>query len=113
VRTQDRGTGRLEDLLGPSWALLGLGVDPSDGLPPAAQAWVDGRRAALLTISRPGQEAHPLSSCPVVEDLDGTVLRMMSRRDRPLVAVVRPDRYVLGVFPPARLPGMPTSPGNP
>ncbi|MCK9897194.1 bifunctional 3-(3-hydroxy-phenyl)propionate/3-hydroxycinnamic acid hydroxylase [Frankia sp. AgB32] len=113
VRTLDGRTGRLDDLLGLSWALLGLGVDPSGGVPSPAQAWVENRGAMLLTISRPGQEAHPSSSCPIVEDLDGTVLRMMSRRGRPLVAVVRPDRYLLGVFPPARLPGVLTSPGSP
>ncbi|CAO5186205.1 3-(3-hydroxy-phenyl)propionate hydroxylase [Frankia sp. AiPs1] len=113
VRTPDGGTCHLDDLLGPSWALLGLGVDPCGGLPPSARAWVERRGATLLTISGPGREVRLCSSCPVVEDLDATVLRMTGRRDRPLVAVIRPDRYLLGVFPPARLVGALTSPDNP
>jgi len=38
-------------------------------------------------------------------DLDGTVLRMLGRTGHPRVAVVRPDRYLLGVFPADRLAG--------
>ncbi|WP_047224661.1 bifunctional 3-(3-hydroxy-phenyl)propionate/3-hydroxycinnamic acid hydroxylase [Protofrankia coriariae] len=113
VRTPDGGIGRLDDLLGPSWALLGLGVDPAGDLPPAVQAWADSRGATLLTIIHPGQAGHILSSCPLVEDLDGTVLRMVSRHNRQSFAVVRPDRYLLGVFPTPRLPDALTSPTNP
>jgi len=57
-------------------------------------------------ISQPGGAGGVTADCPVVEDLDGTVLRMLGRTGHPRVAVVRPDRYLLGVFPADRLAGV-------
>ncbi|SNQ52129.1 3-(3-hydroxyphenyl)propionate hydroxylase [Frankia canadensis] len=99
VRTADGTRGRLEDLLGPSWALLGLGVDPAHGLPPAVRAWARGRGATLLTVTHPGAAGEIRSTCNVVEDLDGTLLRISHRRGEHRLVVIRPDRQLLGAFP--------------
>ncbi|WP_163549638.1 bifunctional 3-(3-hydroxy-phenyl)propionate/3-hydroxycinnamic acid hydroxylase [Candidatus Frankia nodulisporulans] len=112
IRTEDGRVCRLDDLLGSSWVLLGLGDDAGVALTPQVRAWVDRRGGTTLTIGhavsadRDGQRAR---SGPVIVDLDGTVLRMRGRSRQPQVAVVRPDRYLLGVFPSSRLEDVLTS----
>ncbi|MCM3883873.1 bifunctional 3-(3-hydroxy-phenyl)propionate/3-hydroxycinnamic acid hydroxylase [Frankia sp. R82] len=116
IRTAAGETCRLDDVLGPSWALLGLGVDPGEALPPQAWTWIERRGGVVLWVREPGsagrRHQHRPSGCPVVMDLDATVLRMRGRRGLPRVAVVRPDRYLLGVFPPPHIADVLTAPGN-
>ncbi|CUU56388.1 3-(3-hydroxy-phenyl)propionate hydroxylase [Parafrankia irregularis] len=109
VRTSAGTTGHLDDLLGLSWALLGLGVDPGEHLPPQVRRWADRHGAAVVTVTGPGRAGDIRAGGPagkdlVVEDLEGTVLCMRGRHGRARIAVVRPDRYLLGVFEPSHLP---------
>ncbi|CAO5186229.1 3-(3-hydroxy-phenyl)propionate hydroxylase [Frankia sp. AiPs1] len=116
VRPGGGADGHLDDLLGPSWALLGLGVDPEHALSPAARAWLRARDATLLTVTRPGAAGPAVaggvrSTSTVVEDLEGTLLRFLRRGDAPRLVVVRPDRHLLGVFPAPLPAGVLPGPG--
>ncbi|MCM3884825.1 bifunctional 3-(3-hydroxy-phenyl)propionate/3-hydroxycinnamic acid hydroxylase [Frankia sp. R82] len=148
LRTLDGRLLQLDELLTDAWTLIGLGADPVAGLDPAARAWVDRRAATTLAVVAPGDlRTHAGMTCPALEDLDGTLIRLLTDshpghaghasrlgrlgrlgRGRPgtagdpgpprasatRVAVVRPDRFLLGVFstPPRGidLPGVAASP---
>jgi 3-(3-hydroxy-phenyl)propionate hydroxylase len=108
VRTIAGQVMRLDDLLSPSWLLLAEQRDPTADLDGRARAWLQARDVTALAVVRPGRlPAAAHLACQVVEDLDGTLLRLLgsarpSRRGSRLpggVAVVRPDRFLLGVLP--------------
>ncbi len=130
LRTLGGGLIRLDDLLTDAWTLIGLGGDPLSGLDPVARAWTVRRGAIAVAVVAPGGlRALAGVTCLALEDLDGTLVRLLagSRLGRRApcvpatrfaatrfaatrVAVVRPDRFLLGVFPgPPRgadLPGL-------
>src|SRR5262249_24252363 len=108
VRTLAGQVMRLDDLLPPSWLLLAEQRDPTADLDGPARPWLQARVVTALAVVRPGRlPAAAQLACQVVEDLDGTLLRLLGsarpglRRSRPPggVAVVRPDRFLLGVLP--------------
>lgn len=102
VRTLDGRVRRLDDLLGAGWGLLAEGRDPTGALTPAAAGWVSRRAATVLAVVPPGGLRTVAGvACPVAEDLDGTLLRLLRRRARrpPAVVLVRPDRR-LAALPP-------------
>ncbi|KQC36522.1 3-(3-hydroxyphenyl)propionate hydroxylase [Frankia sp. ACN1ag] len=163
LRTLDGHRRQLDDLLTDGWTLIGLGGDPVAGLDPTARAWADRRGATAFAVVPPGGlRAVAEVTCPVFEDLDGTLVRLLTaprlarvsplarvsrvsrvgqgspgvdgssasralaprpsaprvnapRVNAPRVAVVRPDRFLLGIFPtPPRgtdLPGFATPAG--
>jgi 3-(3-hydroxy-phenyl)propionate hydroxylase len=87
----------LDDLLG-GFALLGIGVDPLEGVDPAAAAvWaaLGARRIAVL----PGGVPRPVGVAPGLVWVDdaGGDLAAWFRRAGARRAIVRPDRVVLGV----------------
>lgn len=112
VRTLDGRHERLDDLLGPGFALLGYGVDPRQRLSVAERAFWDalGTRyvCAWPTGQRPGGgEVAPRADAALIEiecmsrTLDRWFRRHAGWFGRALgqVAVVRPDRYVLAQAP--------------
>ena len=108
VRTLPGHVARLDELLGEGWALLAKGRDPAGDLDPVARKWTRARGASTLALVPPGGlRAAAELPCPAVEDLDGSVLRLLTprriptsrRRGTPAVAVVRPDRRLHGVLP--------------
>ncbi|MBE1485849.1 bifunctional 3-(3-hydroxy-phenyl)propionate/3-hydroxycinnamic acid hydroxylase [Plantactinospora soyae] len=86
------GPVRLDELLGPGWAVIGLGCDPLAGADAAALAWVDARAAVTLTTGRADDPRRPDSRW--IEDGTGAL------GAGPAVLVVRPDRFLLGSLPP-------------
>lgn len=94
------GRVRLDDAIGPWFAVLGLEHDPS-GLDPDAVAWWRSIGARLVHVARP--RAHPFgAAAPVgddgdvltVEDVDGAFRDWRLARPGDEVIVLRPDRYV-------------------
>lgn len=82
---------RSDDLLGPNFALMGLGVDVGAGLDDESERILRVLGARRLSIASPGQ--------PDVTGFDGEAA---SKRDWPFgrkqqVALVRPDRIVMAV----------------
>ncbi|MEE6309991.1 FAD-dependent monooxygenase [Plantactinospora veratri] len=85
------GPGRLDDLLGRGWAVIGVGCDPAAVADAEALAWIAARDAVTLTTGsadprRPGSRS--------IGDVAGALGR------GPTVLVVRPDRFLLGAVPP-------------
>lgn len=87
------GAGRWsDDALGPGFALVGLGVDPTAHLGDAAAAWehVGGR---CVQVCHRGQRLHRTDAPHVWEDVSSTIVPQVA----PVgwAFVVRPDRTVL------------------
>jgi 3-(3-hydroxy-phenyl)propionate hydroxylase len=83
----------LDRWLGPDHALVGYGVAPPvDGGLPAVR---------LCLVPPGGRRGLGEIGVEVLEDLDGTVMRVLSRPGS--VAVVRPDRYLAAVLRPAEV----------
>jgi 3-(3-hydroxy-phenyl)propionate hydroxylase len=89
----------LDDVLGPWFALLA--VEPTEGAP-RSPVWASlGTRRLRVQLDErfpPSTAAH---EAPVVADADG-LLRDALGDCRGQMVVVRPDRFVLGSFAPAR-----------
>ncbi len=105
VRTLTGQVVHLDTLLPAGWVLLAAGSDPYAGLDLRTTAWLAARGATALSVVPPGR-LRTAAGVPgdVVEDLDGTLLRLLGRaRRRPRVTVVRPDRFVLTTAPADRV----------
>ena len=102
----------LDDAVGPSFALLGLHVDPASGLSAEAAAWWRSLGARSVQVLAPrgapgpdpgGRRKRPSRSAGdwsvVVEDIDGAFRDWLLRRPADNVIVLRPDRYVAAVCP--------------
>ncbi|HEY1703856.1 MAG TPA: bifunctional 3-(3-hydroxy-phenyl)propionate/3-hydroxycinnamic acid hydroxylase [Trebonia sp.] len=112
VENADGARVLLDDVLGSSFALLGLHVDPASELSAeAAQWWRDlGARSVQVLAPRgaPGPEPGGRRKRPeppgdgwraVAEDVDGAFRDWLLRRPGDNVIVLRPDRYVAAVCP--------------
>jgi 3-(3-hydroxy-phenyl)propionate hydroxylase len=100
----------LDDALGSSFALLGLHVDPAEGLSADAAGWWRSLGARSVQVlaprgapgpdpgsrrKRPGQPGDDWSV--IVEDVDGAFRDWLLKRPADNVIVLRPDRYVAAV----------------
>ncbi|NUR60338.1 MAG: bifunctional 3-(3-hydroxy-phenyl)propionate/3-hydroxycinnamic acid hydroxylase [Catenulispora sp.] len=92
---------RLDEVLGPWFAIVGFGCDPRSRLTAAERAAVEAFGATVVTVVesrsaaslRPGEHPHPGADLIVVEDLDNHLRPWF--RDRGWdVVLVRPDRCV-------------------
>jgi 3-(3-hydroxy-phenyl)propionate hydroxylase len=89
----------LDDVLGPSFALLA--VEPTEGAL-RSPAWASlGARHVRIQLDERFPPSTGTHEAPIVADADG-LLRDALADCRGLVVVVRPDRFVLGAFAPAQ-----------
>ncbi|WP_079127353.1 bifunctional 3-(3-hydroxy-phenyl)propionate/3-hydroxycinnamic acid hydroxylase [Streptomyces sp. TP-A0874] len=108
VETADGQAVRLDEVLGPWFALVGYGTDPLVHLDPESRNFWDriGTRYITVVESRSGRsrtERPALGTdTVVVEDLDGS-LRDWFDGQPGEIAVLRPDRYVAAMAAPAEL----------
>ncbi|MEW2625894.1 bifunctional 3-(3-hydroxy-phenyl)propionate/3-hydroxycinnamic acid hydroxylase [Streptomyces sp. NPDC048106] len=87
--------GRLDDLLGDGFAVLGDGVDPTAVLSPDEKAAWDAVGARYLTVRQADQGTEGPDE---IVDIDGTLLAWLREYDARVV-VVRPDRFVAAADP--------------
>jgi 3-(3-hydroxy-phenyl)propionate hydroxylase len=103
VRTLEGAVGGLDDVVGGRFALLGAGADPRRSLDADALAIWEALGAEYLQVVPRGGRAtgapERSGEAPVIEDLDGRLVRQL----RGGVAIVRPDRFVVGVVAPRAL----------
>ena len=90
-------TRRLDDTLGPWFAVLGFGADPAGHLTDAQRDYLNRLGASLIKVtdSRAGQSRRTAAhqGTQVIEDLEGH-LREWFTKHATRFAVIRPDRYV-------------------
>jgi 3-(3-hydroxy-phenyl)propionate hydroxylase len=100
----------LDDALGSSFALLGLHVDPAEGLSADAAGWWRSLGARSVQVLAPrgapgpdpgGRRKRPAQPgddwSVIVEDVDGVFRDWLLKRPADNVIVLRPDRYVAAV----------------
>jgi 3-(3-hydroxy-phenyl)propionate hydroxylase len=109
VATTDRRREKLDDALGPWFALIGVFFDPAGHLSPESRAWWESLGARLVRVARSrsgprppvaGQLVpleEPASPTLVLEDVDGAFRDWLLARPGEEVIVLRPDRYVAAV----------------
>jgi 3-(3-hydroxy-phenyl)propionate hydroxylase len=109
VETGARRREKLDEVIGPWFAIIGVHVDPADHLPPDLLAWWESLGARFLRVDpsrsgpRPGASAPvtPVdgreSSSVVLEDVDGAFRDWLLARPKDEIIVLRPDRYVAAV----------------
>jgi 3-(3-hydroxy-phenyl)propionate hydroxylase len=106
VRTLAGRVRRLDDLLEDGWGLLAAGTDPRGGLPDRFLEWLRVRPVAVLSVVPPGGLRRTARlDCDAVEDLDGTLIRLLARAPAGAVLLARPDRYLVGADTPQQLMG--------
>lgn len=106
------GVRKLDDVIGPGFGIIGVGVDPTAGLNEQDVAWwlATGGRFVHVVPPRsgppPGLEDRPLDArgSLVVEDISGVFREWRLSRPSQEVIVLRPDRYVAAVCPVKDLP---------
>lgn len=113
VRRFDGRRVLLDELLGTEFALVGLGVDPRDGLSADSLAQLDALGTRYVTLfpygGRPqGQKAVARSTAPgltEVEDLGGDMIGWFKDAGftDEAVAVIRPDKFAFAVVKPREL----------
>ena len=100
-RPQVRAAGRVEPLdgvLGPGFGVLGIGVDPRIGIPVALRRWWEDIGARFVALDTDPRQAAGIESG---FDPSGQ-MRAWARKHRVALVVTRPDRIVLGAYPPPR-----------
>jgi 3-(3-hydroxy-phenyl)propionate hydroxylase len=108
VETAARRREKLDEVIGPWFAVIGVHVDPADYLPPDLLAWWESLGARLVRVnpSRSGPRpkagtvtppATPAKGTTVVEDIDGAFRDWLLARPQDEFIVLRPDRYVAAV----------------
>ncbi len=100
VEAEDGAVVRLDDVLGPWFAVLGYDTDPAEHLGRDHRAFLDSLDTSYIKIvasrSRRARNAARDPDTTVVEDLDGQ-LRAWFTQHRGRVVILRPDRYVAAV----------------
>jgi 3-(3-hydroxy-phenyl)propionate hydroxylase len=106
VRRVDGARLKLDDAVGPSFALIGLGVDPGRHVSDRSRAFWDSMGAAFVHIGPPAasqrfsprlesaDEASASGATLHLYDIDGVFRDMRLERPADEVIVLRPDRYV-------------------
>jgi 3-(3-hydroxy-phenyl)propionate hydroxylase len=93
LRSRELGRTVLsDDAIGPGFAMVGFGVDPSAGLPDALQQSWRAAGGTFVQIDPRGRSAYP-SQASRWEDLTGAL--MPSVVPVGWIAIVRPDRTVM------------------
>lgn len=111
VETPERKTVRLDDAIGPWFALVGVHHDPASQLDADALAWWGSLGARFVQIvpprsgpppseratEAPAARAHPRPGSLVLEDVDGAFRDWLLSHPSAEVVVLRPDRYVAAI----------------
>jgi 3-(3-hydroxy-phenyl)propionate hydroxylase len=98
VETTERGQGKLDEALGPWFAVIGIGADPAGGMSEASRKFWADLGASLVMVQPSRSEVVPVcDGVAVIEDLMGAFRDW--HRTRPMIRfiVLRPDRYVAAV----------------
>lgn len=98
VETADGRQVKLDDAIGPWFAVIGIGKDPSSAMSPETRAFWDSIGAKLVEV-RPSR-AEPAPASPGVETIEDVLGTFRDwRRARPGLrfVILRPDRYVAAV----------------
>lgn len=112
VRSSDGRRYRLDQFLGDSYALIGMGVNPLESLSTEQICSLEALSCRFVTMFRLGArpqgtaaKATP-SGAIELEDIDGAYETWLRRSGcgSNTVAIVRPDRFVFSVAEPRRLP---------
>ncbi|KQC38200.1 bifunctional 3-(3-hydroxy-phenyl)propionate/3-hydroxycinnamic acid hydroxylase [Frankia sp. ACN1ag] len=122
VETADRLRMKLDDVVGPSFAVIGIGRDPAATLSAEGLAFwralgaltirVDPARTArrgapaedsAATATAATANAEPATGTLLVRDIDGAFRDLRLGRPADEIIILRPDRYVLAVCPAAEL----------
>lgn len=92
----NHGVRRLDDVLGPGWAVIGVDVD-IDSWATAMQASkpLDARPVSIVTVDRNPTFAHSVRR---VVDFDGSLTKVFGEHEGTFM-LVRPDRYVAAAWP--------------
>ncbi len=110
VETPDGTRCKLDDAIGPWFAVVGVSVDPRESLSaPTIQWWVS-LGARFVKVVRAKSTSRSLSDSSsaiptraddpgllVLEDVDGAVRDWLLARPKDEIIVLRPDRYVAAV----------------
>jgi 3-(3-hydroxy-phenyl)propionate hydroxylase len=102
---------KLDDVLGPWFALIGWQADPQAALNDVERAFWRDLGARFVRIDRarsgrgPGERASAMPGTVCVEDIDNHFADWMAAHPRPLI-VLRPDRYIAAHCDASQLPGV-------
>jgi 3-(3-hydroxy-phenyl)propionate hydroxylase len=90
---------RLDEAVGAWFAVLGLQLDPTATLTPAARAWWRDLGARFMRIEPPFavSPTDPPADLIVATDIDGAFRDLRLERPDDEIIVLRPDRYVAAV----------------
>ncbi|MFF5010495.1 bifunctional 3-(3-hydroxy-phenyl)propionate/3-hydroxycinnamic acid hydroxylase [Streptomyces phaeochromogenes] len=106
VETGSGAKAKLDDVLGPWFALVGVRFDPAELLGPEDLAWWRALGGTLIQVDWPRSESRPLNGgaragrpradtgTEVVEDVDGAFREWQATRPGDEFFVLRPDRYL-------------------
>jgi 3-(3-hydroxy-phenyl)propionate hydroxylase len=108
VETAARRRVKLDDAIGPWFAVLGIGLDPAHHITDESLAWWRSLGARLCRIDRSRSGPGPRvagartslddgGGSLVLEDVDGAFRDWLLARPGEEVIVLRPDRYVAAV----------------
>jgi len=104
VETTGRKRARLDDAIGPWFAVIGVGCDPAAALSPDRRAWWEAIAARFVQVDSPRTRVRP-GDTPAGDggatlhlvDVDGGFRDWLLDRPHDEVIVLRPDRYVAAV----------------
>jgi 3-(3-hydroxy-phenyl)propionate hydroxylase len=105
VETPDRRRLKLDDAIGPWFAVIGVGVDPATQLSAQDHAWWHDLGASFVEITSPrtrrlGAEPQPeqlATGTIMLTDVDGAFRDWLLAHPTNEIIVLRPDRYVAAV----------------
>jgi 3-(3-hydroxy-phenyl)propionate hydroxylase len=90
---------KLDDAIGPAFAVIGIGHDPLQSLDDASRQFTQrlGVRTVEIQRSRSPRAARPDTSTILLDDVQGRFRDWLLRHPTGDLIVLRPDRYVAGV----------------
>ncbi len=97
IMTPERKRILFDDIMGTGFAVLRLSDNPEEAFEPIkAEIW-QRLGVRFICVQLKGFKAVESNKCTVVEDIEGALANFMRNR-RDIFVLVRPDRYILGVF---------------